>query len=89
MSPLKGETSANVIVMKSLICQKINTGIFTDTNHYRMADAPDRLTAAVSLPLITAHLITAAITATILELLSQHHHQLEVKVGGRCYVLNE
>lgn len=46
-----------------------------ETKHYCMADAPDRLTAEVSLPLITAHLITAAITTTILELLSQQYRQ--------------
>lgn len=48
-----------------------------------MADALDGLTAAVSSPLITAHLITVAITATTLELPSQQYHQL---VGGRSYV---
>lgn len=47
------------------------------------ADALDGLTAAVSLPLITAHLITVVITATTLELPSQQYHQL---VGGRSYV---
>lgn len=55
---------------------------------YHTTDAPDGLTAAVSLLLITPHVITADITATTLELLSKHH-QLEVNVGGRSYVLKK
>lgn len=83
----KGETSANGIVRKSL--KKKKKSSVTDRKHYRAVDALDRLIAAISLPLNTAHLITTVITATILELLSRHHHQLEVNVGGRSYVLNE
>lgn len=45
-------------------------------------NAPDRLNAAVSLMPRSAHVITADITTTILELLSQHH-QSEVNMGGK------
>lgn len=75
-SLLKGETSANGIVMKNLKKRKQQQqkkSILAGRKRYHTADAPAWLTAAVSLPLITTHVVTADITATILELLSQHH----------------